>query len=234
MSTLREIDVTLVSARRPDLVARTMKSFHANLFTRLPVRRLFVNIDPIWGTEADDREVERICREVLPDTEQVYRRPAQAHFCRAVKWLWSQPSGEWFLHMEDDWDLVRPIDLDQLQKEMRYPGIKQIALRRPPKLWRKSQTSPYFGTSPSFIDVPVGKMAASLMRPEMDPEKQFYKERNPELIAAVRPYRIRFHGGRFARPPIVDTGREWREARGIEKVVEGGLTSWTAYSPPDN
>ena len=108
------------------------------------------------------------------------------------------------------------------------PKVKQITLRRPRRLWRKPQTSPGFSTSPSFIDVGFARMASDRMQAELDPEKQFYKGRNPELIAAVRPYLLYYHGGRFARPLIADTGRAWREQRGIRKIRQGARTVWSS------
>ena len=203
-----------------------MESFFENLFSRIRVRRLYLNIDPLWGTASDDMEVERVCRAYLSDI--VVRRPEKASFGGAVKWLWAQPETEWFLHLEDDWLLLRPIDPRRLLREMETPNVVQISLSRMNrKAWKKGVWLDLFTTSPSFLRSSFSKLVSSLQNPELDPEKQMSGGSNPELVAAIREkFRHRLHGSRFSRRYIADIGRNWREARKIEKKIIDGRSVW--------
>jgi hypothetical protein len=221
-----KLDVVLVSTRRPSLVDETLNSFTQNLFRRIRVRRIFCNIDPLWGDENDDRDVEQACRKYFSDV--VVRRPDQPGFGTAVKWLWAQPETEWFLHLEDDWVLRRPIDPVRLLQEMKPPDVAQISLSRlNRKAWRKGVWIERFTTSPSFVRTTFGELVSSLLDPELDPEKQMYGTQNPRLTAAiVGRFRHRLHGSRFASDFIADIGRSWRDERNIEKRVIDERSVW--------
>lgn len=223
---LDAIDVSLVAARRPELVELTLRSFRLNLLRHVAVRRLFVNIDPIWGSEEDAAAVKTVCR--LYFTDIVFREPTEPNFCAAVKWCWSQSDRDWFLHLEDDWCLVWRIDLARLAREARKERVGQISFFNHGKAWRRGVWARKFTTSPSLIRGSVGRVAAEHMNIEWDPEKQLYDGRNPALLQALSEYRHRFHGGRLAPKFIADTGREWRTARSIEKHRVDGISTWTS------
>ncbi len=222
----RELDVVLVSTRRPALVREALRSFSENLFGKIRARRIFCNIDPLWGDEDDDRNVEQACRKYFSDV--VVRRPDQANFGAAVKWLWAQPETEWFLHLEDDWVLRKPIDPARLFAEMDPPDVAQISLCRANRqAWRKGVWLDRFTTSPSFVRTTFGKLVSSLQDPDLDPEKQMYGTQNARLTAAIAgKFRHRLHGPRFAPDPITDIGRSWRDERNIEKRVIDERSVW--------
>jgi hypothetical protein len=222
---LDRIDVFLVAARRPELLELTLRSFQINLLRQLAVRRLYINIDPIWGTEADAAAVKAICRLYFDDI--VFHEPEQPNFCAAVRWGWSQSDRDWFLHLEDDWCLVWRIDARRLAREAADAQVGQISFFNHGKAWRRGVWSRKFTTSPSLVRGAVGRAAAQHMNTEWDPEKQLYDGKNPALMQAISGYRHRFHGTRFAPKCIVDTGREWRMARSIEKHRIDGVSTWT-------
>jgi len=225
-----EIDVSIVAARRPELLELTLRSFHHNLLRHLRVRRLFVNIDPIWGSEADAEAVRAVCEQYFSDV--VFHEPDEPNFCAAVQWCWSQSDREWFLHLEDDWCLIWRIDVQRLAHEMRDAKVGQISFFNHGKAWRRGVWSRKFTTSPSLVRSAVGRAAAERMNTDWDPEKQLYDGRNPALMEAISGYRHRFHGSRFAPKCIVDTGREWRMARSIEKNRAYGVSTWTKPQKP--
>ncbi|MGH6923848.1 MAG: hypothetical protein ACRED5_08930 [Propylenella sp.] len=221
-----EVDLSIVAARRPELLELTLRSFHQNLLRHLRVRRLYANIDPIWGSAADAEAVKAVCRLYFSDT--VFREPSEPSFCAAVQWCWSQSDRKWFLHLEDDWCLVWRIDVQRLLREMQDERVGQISFFNHGKAWRRGVWSRKFTTSPSLIRSIVGRAAAQHMNTEGDPEKQLYDGRNPALMQAISAYRHRFHGSRFAPKCIVDTGREWRDARSIVKHRTDGVSTWTS------
>lgn len=224
------IDVTLVSTRRPDLLKQTLDSFSRHLFSRGSVRRLFVNLDPLWGDAEADRAVERICRSYFEDV--VVRRPAEPSFGGAVKWLWSQPETGWFFHLEDDWLLLRPVALGRLAREMDADGVAQISFSRlNRKAWRKGVWLDRFTTSPSILKTSFARQVSALQDADLDPEKQLYGTENPALRNLTDRFRHRLHDHRFARAYIADIGRAWRERHGIGKRLVDGRSTWVVATP---
>jgi hypothetical protein len=226
-----EIDVTLVAARRPELLELTLRSFRQNLLRHLRVRRLYVNLDPIWGSEDDAAAVKALCK--LYFDHVILNEPAEPSFSAAVKWLWSQSGCDWFLHLEDDWCLVWRIDAVGLAAEAADSSVGQISFFNHRKAWRRGVWSRKFTTSPSLIRSSVARAVAERFDTSLDPEKQLYDGRNPAVMQALSGYRHRFHGNRFAPICIADMGRAWRAERNIEKRRVDGVSAWTEGVPPN-
>jgi hypothetical protein len=218
------VDVTLVATRRPDLLELTLRSFHMNLLRFISAPRLIINIDPVWGSEEDDRELEKICRRYFETV--VIRRPETPGFGLAVKWTWSQVTTDWFLHLEDDWLLARRIDPRHLALQMADPKIGQIQLANTTRRKRWRMTPHVIATSPGFIRRAFAEIAVAHMNPELDPEKQFYQGHNPAGVAALSVYKTRFYGGPLTPQLMRDTGRVWRKVRGLRKRVVAGTSVW--------
>lgn len=224
------LDVTLTACRRPQLLAQTLDSFSRHLFSKVEIQTIYLNIDPIWGETADDSVIESLCRQHAPNV--VARRPDKPSFGAAVKWLWSQPQTDWFLHIEDDWLVNRAFNLARFAK-LADGHVGQIRLydanhplRRPFKR-RKAA----FATSPSLTRRDFGRIAAQCMDPALDPEKQYSRRINTEGVAQLKSFPIRFYSPRYFPPFVTDIGREWRANRGIEKQVIAGSSVWSAGSP---
>ena len=225
-------DVTMVATRRPELVELTLRSFHQNLLGVLNAPRLILNIDPVWGTEKDDQEIDAICRRYFPAVD--IRRPETPGFGAAVKWAWGKAETDWFLHLEDDWLLARRIDPEHLAAQMADPELGQIKLsnksryrriRARVRFWKRKKPE-MIATSPAFVRAAFGRAAVAHMDPDLDPEKQFYQGFNPEGAAALAHFKQRFYGD-LATPCLLhDTGRVWREGQGITKVVIDGRSVW--------
>jgi hypothetical protein len=225
---LTEIDVALVAARRPQLLELTLRSFRMNLLRHLKVRRLYVNIDPIWGDEDDAATVRALCK--LYFTDVLIFEPESPGFGLAVKTLWSKIETDWFLHLEDDWCLQWRIDVNRLSRETEDREIGQVSFWNRwnhHKAWRRGVWMRKFTTSPSFVRREVGQNAGALLDPNFDPERQLYDGRNQALLAALSQYRHRVHGSRFTPLCIVDVGADWRRLRGIQKDRSDGVSTWS-------
>jgi hypothetical protein len=218
------IDVTMTAVRRPELVAITLASFYEKVFLYFPVRTFFLNIDPVWGDAESAEEVERIVRGHFDDV--VVRKPDSPSFGGAVKWLWSQPRTEWFLHMEDDWILSRPLTPSILTHAMRDESVAQIRLANWKRLTRRRRP-PTFTTSPVFTRSDFGASISAKMDPCLDPEKQFRNGLNPDLMNVVSPFRAVYYGGMFTPQIAFDIGRGWRDKRKINKHIINGESVWT-------
>lgn len=237
------MDITIVCGRRPELLAQTLASFHDGLLRNFPIGNVYANIDPFCGTEAEGDVCEALLRERFAAVE--IRRPATASFGMAVKHLWQQPKSPYFLHLEDDWEVLHPVTPEII--EPRLTGkVVQIQLSKLdrhylPKTYsyRTSWRSflgvkftkrvhldrPLFGTSPSFIVSDFARRCAELMDPDRDPEKQLYTGET-ELAAFTRAYLNHPLVGPGRQAVVRDLGRPWLARQGIEKQIVNGVSVW--------
>jgi hypothetical protein len=221
---LGPVDVTMVATRRPELIELTLRSFHLNLLRHLKAPRLIINIDPVWGSDEDDREVEAVCRRFFEVVD--IRRPEVPGFGAAVRWTWSAVTTEWFLHLEDDWLLARRINPDHLTSQLKDPSVGQVQLANTTRRRRWRMKPHVISTSPGFVRRAFAEIAVSHMDPALDPEKQFYQGHNPQGVAALSGFTTRFYGGNWTPQILFDTGRVWRKVRGMRKRVVNGTSVW--------
>jgi hypothetical protein len=238
------LDITLVSGRRPGLLDRTLASFQAGLFANFPVAGLYANIDPVFGDEADHAACRAAILSRIPDA--VIFEPDQPGFGRAVKTVWAATRSEVVFHLEDDWVLNEPLApgdvfplltgetraLALVSKEIGYDGTETFNVRRPKKRFLRIPIGGrheinIFGTSPRFLEGGFARACAALMDADLDPEKQMRAPLNPRLRAYMQNFRCRFLPARRQAELITDIGREWRDARGIDKVLDRGVSTWT-------
>jgi hypothetical protein len=230
----------------------TLDSFHKNLLSNFEISRFIINIDPVFGTMNDEQAcIDLICS---------YRKDAIIHlpetpgFTAAIKRNWSATAADTVLHLEDDWLLRRPVSADIIDAFGKDAFLAQICFNHATKAWdgkrrglacyhrqRRSflgfatpfkRKVPAFLTCPSFFRGSFLRRAADLLDLSYDPEKQFFSQLNKPLESHVSA----FHNIMVGEAPdyyIVDTGREWRERRGIEKYVLQGQSYWQQTSAED-
>ncbi|WP_245586722.1 glycosyltransferase family 2 protein [Pleomorphomonas oryzae] len=240
------LDLCIVSARRPELLAVTLDSFSQRVFSRLVPERVFVNLDPIFGSEEDHAAVLSIVRKRFP--EATIFEPETPGFGAAVKRLWLATKADYVFHLEDDWVALRTLD-DEIFLPFNDARVQQTSFHTADQNWDIKQrghihhrriyfkpfgiklplyrTLPKFTTSPSILRGDFARSAAALMIPEHDPEKQFYSSVNMDLERMAHPFRNYIFSPEGI-PVIKDIGREWREAQGIRKVVTNGTSVWSS------
>jgi hypothetical protein len=241
------IDLTIVAGRRPELLRRTLESFHSGMLRHFDVASAIINIDPIWGDAPEEGECVQVSKSYFPNARVLTGE--KASFAAAVKRVWSQTKSEFVFHLEDDWLLneeITPAILDRFND----PPIAQVSLMSKEKNWDRARRgdfhyvkrhTPLFGgfkwpirkkvtaftTSPSFIRGEFARQWASLLNDDLDPEKQGYMGINKRLEEFMKPFRNYIYSGVKSELVITDTGREWREARCIEKKIIDGKSVWT-------
>ena len=102
------LQIGLVSTRRPDLLERTLRSFDKNLFRNFKISGCYANIDPAFGGDKEHQLAKDCIRDYLPKV--TIREPTRAQFGDAVKWVWGQFTPDLALHLEDDWELLQSIN----------------------------------------------------------------------------------------------------------------------------
>lgn len=237
-----DIDITIVAGRRPDLLQRTLESFMQNAFRFHNVINVYANIDPIFG----DAEDEAKCIALLQThfKSPIIHTPDTAGFTAAVKRLWQGTTADYVFHLEDDW-----IALDLLDQRVQscFSGdIKQVSFHTANQNWdigRKGHlhrgkhylkfwgiriptgSYPKFTTSPSIIDGDVARGCAARMDVAFDPEKQFYSNVNKNIESYISGFNNYIFSPNGV-PVVEDTGREWRDQRGIQKKIVNAASSW--------
>lgn len=108
----QRIDITMTAVLRPAIVEETLNSIverickgQADRFT------LIINVDPV-GEKISQEDVVEMARQYFPFVRA--RMPAKPSFPLAVKWLWSQVTTPFFFNMEDDFKIVKDIDVDHM------------------------------------------------------------------------------------------------------------------------
>jgi hypothetical protein len=240
------IDLCMVLGRRADLLQRTLESFSRDVFRNFMFQNVFVNIDPIFGTEQDERDCMHLVEKYFPSA--IFFRPENPGFCAAVKRLWSHTRSQYVFHLEDDW-----VALGHLGKEImepfQDPRVMQVSFHTADQHWdiaRKGHLHqrneyarvfgikiplfrkfPKFTTSPSVLRGDFAREAAGLMDEMRDPEKQFYSGVNAALERLAKPNK-NFIFSPQQKPVIRDIGREWRDNRKISKVIQDATSHWVS------
>ncbi|MDB4623904.1 hypothetical protein OAE47_00710 [Akkermansiaceae bacterium] len=243
-----QIDISLVSGRRPELLEKTLASFQEHLFKFFEIETFRVNLDPFGGNTDDHERSRGILLKFFPEAK--INEPEEAGFGKAVRHLWSTLRAPFAFHLEDDWiahedikpEHVFPLfegrtrQLTLLNEHKRRKGNALFDCKRTRSILSPLKTydlrKPLFTTSPSFIDSSFARICAELMNPALDPEKQFYNGFNEELESFANFYRNRFLIGQTEPNVISDIGRDWRDSRHIEKSTINGVSSWKNSAAP--
>lgn len=103
------IEILITATLRPEILDKTLRSFRQNLFRNLPAR-VIINVDPV-GTGT--------VNEVLMVVNNFFQikavnLPETPHFGRAFQWVWSNAEADVCFHLEDDWQLLRPMSLTHM------------------------------------------------------------------------------------------------------------------------
>lgn len=243
-----QIDVATTATLRPELLDRTYKSFEP-MFRQHDDWRLILHIDEAGDTDSSWHEIVEVAEKYFstikviatifrPDFRLAWRRCVQALANRYVFWL------------EDDWELVQPIDFTEMLRIME--GNPDLASLRLPRWesgagtfrqWNKRQLDATL--EPDFFRIPPENVCncgysnnPSLTRkdflqpvlpyldPVMDPEKQIGGGFN----GVCRNWLARWQFGVFQKPnsPAVvqDIGEAWRKKRRLGKGNKMQFSTW--------
>jgi hypothetical protein len=236
-----DYDLTLIAGRREALLARTLASFGKDVFEHFPIRRVIANIDPFMGDDAEGDRCEALIREHFPDA--TIFRPETPGFAAAVVRIWKATTAPRVLHMEDDWIALEPITAEEVDRFFRgdvaavtfLNANKRTRRRRHQTVGREVTREDgtvekidinCFSTSPGVFDGEFLREAARRMKPELDPEKQFFLGTNPHLEEHALPRRCMFLRGKAQLSVIEDIGRQARADAGLVKRYRDGASVW--------
>jgi len=221
-----DIDVTITACRRPEILAQTLHSFMSKMLIGHTCY-VSINIDPVG--DADAYEVIKACEVVFP-SRMVHRTPKTPNFSDAFKWAWQSRGGsEFVLHLEDDWELLKDVDVMHMAYILR--NNPKLALLRLPqfkadgdkmKNWNKFfpwngeyfecpeelKMSVGFCGHPSLIKKEFVDNTVNFIDTTRNPEKQFH--RGPiEIMEEVAKWDYGVYGTPEESAYIRDIGRKW-------------------------
>jgi hypothetical protein len=228
------LEFTTTATQRPDILEQTYASFSKGLKgVDFKSSTLYINIDPLPVKDKSKEIIdvaEKYFGKVIPNI------PDEPNFCKAVKWCFAQPQGKMFFHLEDDWEIVRPVNIDDLQKRM-FPPTRKVNRRKIVNVILRAHS--VLGVndhrvclSPSLNRTEWGYMVSRVLDPNHNPEKQLRprnSKKNP--IGGKNPNTCL--GMQYPGPKntiiVRDIGRDWMRKNRIGKKQSknGFFNRWT-------
>lgn len=230
---MNKIQILTTATRRPEILERTLSSFRKYMFTGK--EELIINIDPVGLDHICRSAIIEMCSKYFKVTK--YNLPDKASFPKAFKWLWTNFDGGYGFYLEEDWELLRLVNLNQMIGVMNeYQNLAILRLPFKPvdsiaaknwKYWfpwnghyfecpKELRLEIGFCGHPSLIRGEFIKNCASLIDTSRNPEKQFHHGNRPLLNEQCK-----WDFGVFSeqnKPAVVkDIGREWMVKNGYRK-----------------
>lgn len=200
-----KISFTTTALVRPEIIEKTYASFSKNLVgIDLSKCTLYINIDPI-PNNANPMPVIKIARKFFG--EVCVRIPMSPNFSSAVNWCWESANTPYIFHLEDDWLLLKEIDIQKTIKLFDKGALEVVfkayayeydRLVLSPAIWKRDLYKTFAGK----LDINI------------NPEIQL---RNKKFAATFGISNIKSVG---KRPIVRDIGREWLVGRNLKKPVK--------------
>ncbi len=202
-----KMDFTTTAVARPMIVNKTYESFARNLKgINLKNCRLFINVDPL-PPDVNRKNVVKVARKYFGEVHANF--PEEANFTAAYNWIWSNAETKYIFNIEDDWQLIREVNVRQLLSFFeKAPKLMQVALRA----YRYRYLS--VALSPSILHERFYKAVAGNLNPKRNPEAQI-RGKNFGLKMPARSLKISHKGkvigypGNIKQIAVRDIGRGW-------------------------
>lgn len=210
-----KIDFTTTAMPRPDILNRCYKSFQKNLIgIDLKECDLYINVDPlpsnmprqtIYIKKLIDStiEVAATCFKKV-----VARTPKEANYASAYKWLWGEAKSDIIFNLEDDWELLKPVNVSHMLRKFDIcQSLYQVVFRA------YTYVYPTCCTSPSFLHRRWYYPISQGMNTKENPESQIHKNNNGKFKVFV---------------PNRKTC-DWKKYPGEKRVIENYITPYPKY-----
>lgn len=211
----KTLTFTTTAMPRPKVVEQTFGSFTKNLLGfDFKQATLYINIDSLPNNRDDDKKIEvaEVARKYFGNV--VVNMPEKGNFAQAVKWCFSQVNTYYNFHLEDDWQLLSPLQISMFNQFFLPPHVQQVALRA----WKFATHN--FWLSPSFLRGTFCREIADKMNLDDNPEVQI---RN--LIGSYRKEGFIYFPYDTRAVILKDLGRNWMK----EQEFNRGLSNFTTW-----
>jgi hypothetical protein len=215
-----KIDISMTALFRGKILEQTLSSFCENLFFDEHFSyRLIVNVDPIGKYTIEN--IKDIISKYFGNN-YIINTPSEANLARAVKWSMSNTESKYIFHLEDDWKLLKKVQISHMIYLM-ATNEKLHFLRFP---WGNSErfvNRQWFGFEPVtkfniacclYRGEIVRNMANQLVETK-SPEKQLERFAADAQFCIGRYFEANSHGH-----VTMDLGRKWKARKELPQNVE--------------
>ena len=241
---MTQIDITMTAVLRPEILKETLDLINKNICYKDPNRfRLIINIDPI-GENVKPEKLVKLAKKKFKNV--VYNIAKTPSFPKAVKWIWQQTTAKYVFHCEDDVNILRKININDMISILdKYKELSSLRLfkektskRKNMRIfncqWKYNNDGFYqandwkkqFGLNPILIKQEFIKEAVSLMVDNINPEKQFRYSQE-----YMRPLIKKWKYGIYTKPGeerLIDgrKGQRWKDKIKLDKPNGKTFTIW--------
>lgn len=220
----QKIDICMTATIRPNILERTLSSFCSKMLGDKNRFRLIINIDPV-GENLKAKFELKVAQKYFDDI--VCISPKYPSFTKAVIWCWSQVTSDYVFHLEDDWELLFPVNIDSMIKILN-DNPKIVSLRLNKDKSRKNVTGytscPKISLNPILFKGEFIKNIWKLMDVNSNPEKQLRSNKTPRGTY-ISLWRNAIYTEPSIRPLVKDIGRDWMNHSQYTKKT--GFMYWT-------
>jgi len=253
---MKNIDITVTAALRPNLINQTaasVKRFLVQDNRQAYHFRVILNVDPAGEDGVTQEQVEEVYRSFFDDV--IVFKPQVASFPLAVKRVWEAVTSDIAFHAEDSKLLLRPVPVDRavraIEDRQRLACFALRALKKPHRaphpvehdeehdidvtaFYHKAVT-----LQPSFFSREYVHEMAGFMRSGLSPEKAikgFEDVMDAELARQIQETAGRYEFGSIPvreaaeGPYYENVGRSWRLKHRLTKPLGSGMgTTWSKH-----
>ena len=224
------LDVTTTAVPRPEIHERTFCTYTRNIKgVDWENSTLYMNIDPLPCKHQQDvdnmrRDIFRsmlVARKYFGNVK--VNLPTKANYTAAYNWVWSNAKTELILNLEDDWELNREIDINEVIKPFKEcETLYEVVLRA------YTYHYPCTCTSPAILHKRYYGAIGGKLDPKRNPETQTHSRRDlgifipnkkncpgDEIKKYVQVYPEKCND--YTEVISNDIGREWLNNSGFDR-----------------
>lgn len=230
-----KIDITMTATLRPSLIERTFISINEKIIKGDKQRyRLIINIDRI-GENVKQKSIVKIAEKYFDDI--IFNYSEKPSFPKAVKWVWENANSNYIFHIEDDWKIIREIDVDHMIDVLnKYPKLSSLRLNKfdtPNRkiisvfsgVWEYIKEDKFyitydwykqFGLNPILIKRDFIKEALPRMVDNINPEKQF-RVSQEYMVPVISKWNYGIYSNPGDKALVFDIGFNWKRKNNFNK-----------------
>lgn len=235
---METFDIMTTATLRPELIKKTFDTFIENMFgDHIKNANLIINIDMI-GSDRPGKTLDQILEylDSIPFRRIVCLAQKTPNFARAFYWCLTKLRYKYTFNLEEDWELLMPIDFKKMIDIFETDTTNLVHLRLSSfrgtgksdlKTWNKFinwngifyevpknlRGTIGFAGHPSLNTTKFLKACMDRMDPDKNPEKQI-KGRHPLILNSN--YGV-FHPKEKCGPAIKDIGKHWKTQNNYKK-----------------
>jgi len=223
---VKKIDITITSTIRPELLYITLYSFKSKLLKNNFKYRIILNVDPIGDDNYNQQKILDITSIFFNDI--IYNFPKEPNFPKAVIWCWKQVKSDYVFHLEDDWYLIKDINLNSMINILdRNLNMASLKLSQTKQKEKNNQIEDFIyheklSLNPTLFNGKFIKNIVQLLNNKINPEKQLCYNISNKRTQYIYKWKHAIYTKEGNEILIMDTGRDW-----LEEIIHLKLTDLT-------